>query len=272
MDTITVRQMSLAFPDDMDPVVVPGKPEESFFFLAFSLLLPYLEPYLIRTMKEARRHVTDEALLEDLGKFNAQEGQHYKQHARFNEIVRAQGFPELLAIEKDLDDDYQRFSREKALRFNLAYAEGFEAFTTAMARVSFERGMDEMHPALRELYTWHLVEEFEHRTVAFDVYEHVVGDYLYRLRVGLFAQWHMLRWCLRAQRYMLGADRGLLERHGGAAGRRRRAWEQIRTRAPKLLARVLPTYTPWYTPHRIEMPEGMQALQDRYDAMALRLL
>ena len=28
----------------------------------------------------------------------------------------------------------------------------------------------------------------EHRTVAFDVYDHVCGGYLYRLAVGLFAQ------------------------------------------------------------------------------------
>jgi predicted metal-dependent hydrolase len=269
MDTITVRQMDLAFPDDVDPVVIEGRPEESFFLIAFSLLLPYLEPYLIRTMKEARSRVTDARLGEDLARFNAQEGQHFRQHARFNALIRQKGFPELEAREAALDADYHRFSRERPLRWNLAYAEGFEAFTTAMARVSFEEGFDGMHPAMRDLFSWHLLEEFEHRTVAFDVYEHVVGDYPYRLRVGLYAQWHMLGFCMRTSRYMLASDRALIERYGGKSGSRRRSGHQLR-RLLRLLPKVLPTYTPWYTPHHIAMPEGMQALQDRYDAMAIR--
>lgn len=270
MDVITVRQMDLEFPDDMDPVVVEGNPEESCFFLAFSLLLPYLEPYLIRTMKEAKPLVRDEKLLDDLAKFNAQEGQHFRQHAKFNQVIRSKGFPQLAGLEQALSDDYHRFSREKPLKFNLAYAEGFEAFTTATARFSFEQGLDGMHPALRDLFTWHLVEEFEHRTVAFDVYDQVVGDYFYRLRVGLFAQWHMLRWCNRTARYLMRSTPALVERYGGAAGRRMRARRQLRLFARNLLPKVLPTYLPGYTPHAIRMPEGMQELQDRYDAMAVR--
>ena len=269
MDSITVRQMDLAFPDDIDPVVIEGRPEESCFSIAFSLLLPYLEPYLIRTMKEARPRIRDPRLQEDLARFNAQEGHHFRQHAKFNAVIRSRGFPELAAREAALDADYHRFSREKPLRWNLAYAEGFEAFTTAMARDSFEAGFDGMHPALRDLFAWHLMEEFEHRTVAFDVYEHVVGDYPYRLRVGLYAQWHMLGFCMRTSRYLLESDPTLLERYGGAAGRRRRSWQQLR-RLARLLPKVLPTYLPGYTPHAIEMPEGMQALQDRYDALAVR--
>ena len=35
-----------------------------------------------------------------------------------------------------LDADYRRFTREKSLRWNLAYAEGFEALTTAVAHAS----------------------------------------------------------------------------------------------------------------------------------------
>ena len=86
MDRITVRQMDFTFPDDIDPIVVDGDPGESFATIGLSLLLPYLEPYLIRSMKEARSHVTDPALLEDLEKFNAQEGQHFRQHVKFNKV------------------------------------------------------------------------------------------------------------------------------------------------------------------------------------------
>lgn len=44
---IVVRQMDFDFPRDIDPVVVTGDPEQSYLMIGLSLLLPYLEPYLI---------------------------------------------------------------------------------------------------------------------------------------------------------------------------------------------------------------------------------
>ena len=101
MQDITVRQMDFQFPDGMDPVVIPGEPERSYAIVALSLLLPYLEPYLIRTMKEAKKKVTDPDLRADLEKFSAQEGQHYQQHIRFNDAIREWGFPGLKKFEDD---------------------------------------------------------------------------------------------------------------------------------------------------------------------------
>jgi predicted metal-dependent hydrolase len=268
---ITVRHMDLPFPDDLTPLVLPGRPEESYLFVGLSLLLPYLEPYLIRTMKIARKQIDDPVLVEALERFNAQEGQHFRQHHRFNEVVRRSGFPGLAPLEAQLSDDYRRFSETKSLRFNLAYAEGFEALTTATARWSFEEGvLDSLHPAARDLFSWHLVEEFEHREVAFDVYDHVCGGYLYRLAVGTFAQWHMSRFIARAAAYMLGADPGAREANGGDAGRRARTRDSLRRAARGLLPKVLATYTPWYTPHRIDMPEAVAALGRRYSKLATR--
>lgn len=270
MQDITVRQLDLPFPEDIDPVCVEGSPEEAYGMIGLSLLLPYLEPYLIRTMKEAKKHVTDPELRIDMEKFSAQEGQHYRQHRRFNDVIRTKGFERLKEFEDGLDADYRRFTRTKSLRFNLAYAEGFEAFTTASARFSFEQGFPEgMHPAVRDLFMWHLVEEFEHRTVAFDVYDHVCGGYFYRLFVGLFAQWHMLRFTFRVAGYMLDADPRVLHHYGGRAGRRARQRGQLRMALRHLLPKVLWTYSPRYTPHRIEMPERIKELARHYSERAV---
>src|SRR5262245_40940833 len=132
---ITVRRMRFTFPPDMDTVFIEGEPEESYVNVALSLLLPYLEPYLIRTMRAARDRVSDPGLRADLDKFIAQEGQHYRQHLLFNATFRDRGFDALARLEEELDADYRRFTSSRSLRWNLAYAEGFEAFTTAMARV-----------------------------------------------------------------------------------------------------------------------------------------
>jgi predicted metal-dependent hydrolase len=266
---IVVRQIDFDFPDDIDPVVVAGNPEESYLMIGLSLLLPYLEPYLIRTMKEAKKQVTDAKLIDDLERFSAQEGQHYRQHMRFNDSIRLQGFPGLEPLEKKLSDDYKRFSKTKSLRFNLAYAEGFEALTTASARFSFERETDqETLPAVADLFAWHLLEELEHRTVAFDIYDHVCGGYFYRVVAGLYAQWHMARFIGRVTKYMIEADPAAIERCGGKEGmraRRRKAGPDLRK---QLLPKVLKTYLPSYTPHDIPFEAELQEMATHFSAAA----
>jgi len=268
---ITIRQMPFEFPAELDPMVIPGQPEESYGIVGLSLLLPYLEPYLIRTMKEARKHVEDADLRADIDAFNAQEGQHYRQHMRFNDAIRGFGFPGLDALEAELAADYERFSRERSLRFNLAYAEGFEALTTASAHAFFDEGMNPaMDPHMRALLEWHLIEELEHRTVAFDVYERVCGGYLYRTAVGLFAQWHMTRWIGRAAACMLAADERVLRECGGRAGRKARRKEASRRFRNNLWPRLRRLHLPGYTPHDIAMTPEMHALAERQTKLASR--
>ena len=123
-------------------------------------------------------------------------------------------------VTRELEADYRRFSKTRSLRFNLAYAEGFEALTTASARFAFENGVgSKMTAHARDLFTWHLLEELEHRTVAFEVYAHVCGGYFYRLFAGLYAQWHMSRFIRRVTKLMLKASPEVLEACGGDAGR-----------------------------------------------------
>lgn len=267
---IVVRQMEFDFPSELDPVVVEGNPEQSYLLVGLSLLLPYLEPYLMRTMKEARKEIRDPKLRDDLERFSAQEGQHYQQHIRLNKALRLDAFPKLPALEEQLAADYKRFSREKSLRFNLAYAEGFEALTTATARFTFEKGPDPgTHPAVAALFSWHLVEELEHRTVAFDVYDHIYGDYLYRLTAGLYAQWHMASFIRRVSQHMLEADPAAVERAGGAAGREQRKRRDLPELRRGLLPKLLRTYSPRYRPHDIPFEPDLEVMAAELSGQAV---
>jgi len=270
LDTMTIRKMPFEFPDTIDPVFMNDDHKLSFSLIAGSLLLPHLEPYLIRSMKAAEKYVTDPVVLDGLKKFASQEGQHYQMHKKFNETIRLAGFPGLEALEKELADDYQRFTKTKSLRFNLAYAEGFEAMTmNAVKHLMEPDGFGDDLPVFLQMVEWHFMEELEHRTVAFDVYDHVCGGYFYRLIVGIWAQWHYNNWIRRAAKYMLKTrpqdkpvEKDPAKRTPGSNALKLNA---VRTLFPGLLR----IYLPNYTPHDVEIAPGMQVLADKYSKMAL---
>lgn len=271
LDTITVRRMPFEFTEEIDPVIFPSDHALSFQLVAGSLLLPHLEPYLIRSMKAAREHVHDPAILDGLDRFCAQEGHHYRMHMKFNAAIRRAGFPELEAFEKKLSNDYRRFSQTKSLRFNLAYAEGFEALTMNSIKLLMEPdGFGDDLPDFMQMIEWHFVEELEHRTVAFDVYDHVVGSYPYRLVAGAWAQWHFTSWMRKVAAYMLrtcpqpkeSVDRAT--EHPVYARVSRGA-----TTVGEFLPSVLRIYMPSYSPHDVEIAPGMERLARKYSEMAL---
>jgi uncharacterized protein len=273
-----VRSMAFDLPDYLDPIFVPGQKAVSALLVASSLALPHLEPYLIRTMSAARAHIEDASLLEDLQRFSAQEGHHYRAHKTFNERVRLGGFPELARFEAELEADYRRFTDTKSLRFNLAYAEGFEALSMNLILLLIEtEGLPSGSP-VEDLWGWHFIEEIEHRTVAFDVYQHLAGTYRHRLVIGAWAQWHFFSWVVRVARYIhrtnpatsRDPDPGPTPAPDGPAGRAGRAgpgWRTVITRYVPRLARI---YLPSYTPHAIPFTPQMRGHADRYTAMAAR--
>ena len=269
LDEITVRKMPFEFPTDIDAIFVDGDHKRSFGFIAGSLLLPHLEPYLIRSMKAAEKHVTDPVVADGLDKFVRQEAQHYQMHKKFNQTVRLAGFPELEAFEKELSDDYHRFTSTKSLKFNLAYAEGFEALTmNAVKHMMEPNGFGNDLPSFMQMVEWHFVEELEHRTIAFDVYDHVFGDYLYRLFVGIWAQWHFTRWIRRVTAYMLKV-RPQPKPEKDAMHREEKLAAVQPARIGSLMPGLLRIYLPNYTPHDVEISPGIQALADKYTKMAL---
>lgn len=267
---IPIRRMGFEFPDDMDLVFIEGDPAMSYYFVGAWMMLPYLEPFLIRTVQAAMDQIDDPRLREEMTRFCAQEGQHFRQHARANEVVRRihPSGPRLAELEREVEAEFASWSAEKPLKFNLAYAEGFESMTCAAARTQIEVGMfDYMKEPIRGLMYWHIMEEIEHRTVCFDVYETVVGDYLYRTKMSRFFQTHYLGWCGRFAGAMLEAEPEVLKRFDTPE------WATVRkarlaTYRRRFLPRFLATFMPWYNPARVSLPPGYRQARETFTALA----
>ncbi|MEE8508650.1 MAG: metal-dependent hydrolase [Myxococcota bacterium] len=261
MAHIEVRKIRFRFDKPLDLDVSDEMLTQKLSLLGLSMTMPYLEPYLMRTMKAAQKEIRDTALAQDARKFSQQEGHHYRNHALLNDQIRRQfddaAADELRRIEAALDADYQRFSARKPPRFNLAYAEGFEAMTCSLALAMAEHsGFEtaEMFPG-GEIWAWHMAEEIEHRTVAFDVYQHLVGSYPYRLVFGTWAQYHYVSYVRRFARCMADALGYTMVRASGEMQR-------------SALRRYLGTLRPTYDPAKVPVPDCVDDLLARYSAMA----
>ncbi len=255
MATITVRRPNFDWPSDLPVHPLPNDPSRSCELVALSFTLPYLEPYLIRTMRVAAKEVAEPDLAAEMKAFSGQEAQHFKNHARVNDVVRSKLSPssavQMRSLEDALEADYRRFSAEKSLAFNLAYAEGFEAMTFALARsVLRVADVEGAVPEWANLIAWHLAEEVEHRTVTFDAYEAIVGRYPHRIAVGSYAQVHFLRHLLKMAKVLqndtVGADVSLRQVVVQAV---KRNWRN------GTIPGTLRTLSPMYNPRNVAIPD-----------------
>lgn len=254
MKNIPIRIMGF----EINPVLLEDSIPEAFPAYGLSMTLPYLEPYLIRTMREALKNTSDTAVAEEVKQFIGQEAQHYKQHSILNDILRELS-PEMQGIQKieeRLEADYQYFTKNKSLKFNLAYAEGFEAATCAFGRnlIEFDslkhlksiEGSD-----IFKLFQWHMLEEVEHRTVTFNIYKHLYDDYFYRLIIGTYGQYHFFKYMFLFSNYIAKNSPQALAQ--GKPLKLQAALLNSFGNIIPLLGKLLATYTPWYNPGKLKI-------------------
>ena len=205
---IEIRKIPFEFAEGVSPIWNPSQHEWSHMVNGASLTMPHLEPFLNRTMREASEVIDDPGLVADIKGFVGQEAQHYTNHRRLNDMLKARGYPELAEVEESFDADYKRLAKRSLAR-RLAYCAGFETMTVGITewlvndRGTLFRGAD---PTVSSLILWHMVEETEHKTVAYDVFQTVSGSYWLRLVGLLHGSFHVGFMSRRAYRAMLKKD------------------------------------------------------------------
>lgn len=168
---LPVRRPKPSYDEHTDPVWTPQRPEFACAANSVSLLMPFMEPYFVRSVAAALPHL-DADLESRARSYIGQETQHQHQHRHFNRYLTAH-YPGLCRVERLADSVYRWLGAHRSPGFNLAFAASSEAIAYAAARWSAERrttlfaGAD---PAVAELFLWHLAEEVEHKSVAYDVF------------------------------------------------------------------------------------------------------
>nr|MDP9139902.1 metal-dependent hydrolase [Pseudomonadota bacterium] len=144
--------------------------------------------------------------------FMAQEGQHFRAHRRFNDLLKNRHYPRLATVEDDMAASYARLD-SRSLRTRMAYTVGFETMTIGLTRwlvADRVRLFGHVDTRVVSVMLWHMVEEIEHKCVAFDVYQahfsNSFSGYLARVVGIVHAAVHVIGFSLRGAREILRTE------------------------------------------------------------------
>jgi len=235
-------------------------PEFAQSYNASSLWIPHLERFLNKVMARAASEMkgTDPETIrikDDIRTFIRQEANHYSLHASFNEILPRNGY-DVAAFERHFIAEFERLFTTKSLAFLCAYCEGFETLGPPGA-LTWLGGMEDLiegaRPEVVSLWKWHLVEEFEHRTVCHDVFHALFGGYFMRIYGFLYQFFHLKGFSKQVRQYLLECDRAKMTEAERAESLAREKAHSKRF-ARMMLPRLFKVFSPFYTPRNAEEP------------------
>lgn len=176
------------------------------------LIFPDGERFFIRSVNHYRKQIQDPVLKKQVRLFMAQEVQHGVAHERAWDTLREQGF--------NIDEFLEKYNRRaygKLENFvnhrighwlSLSTTVALEHYTATLAQAVFDTGVleKEMPEDMRNLLYWHACEEIEHKSVAFDVMQHLEPGYFKRIAGFIMATFQLLGFTVMGVRFMVKCD------------------------------------------------------------------
>lgn len=247
---LTVPIRNIRF--NRDPAKQPrwwhgGDPVATAFFNALSCTFPEGEKFFMDSVRHYR-DVAPRELKEQIKGFIGQEAVHSREHAAFNALAREAGYD----VAK-LEDGTRRslaIGRRRAKVKQLAVTCALEHFTAILAHGLLRADSKDMDGAPEDaarLWSWHAMEEIEHKAVAYDTFLMVTRSWWaprrYLLRVMAMVTATLILF------HRIGANMASLYREDGI--NTPRTW--LRTIrylvwSPGILRRVFLDYLTYYRP------------------------
>jgi predicted metal-dependent hydrolase len=246
---IKVRKPRFEFPDDIPFWFNPKNRDASLIANGLSLMAPAFERYFIKAIRDAMPRIRDGGAKEEANRFWLQEGQHARFHIEHQNLLLRK-HPALEAVRDEVNRSYDDLYRNESTDFALAYATTIELAFKPLAKYLVENrnvffaGGD---PRIAAFVLWHFVEEFEHRHAMFDVYQGVVGDYWYRLKVGRRTRSHVNQLNSRVMQACIACEEPPANDPALARIPRMRTWA--------LVLGLLETRSPFHDPRRGRVPQ-----------------
>ncbi|HEY2449357.1 MAG TPA: metal-dependent hydrolase [Mycobacterium sp.] len=197
---------------------VPDDPFSTHTLNVMHLLLPAGERWFIQIITEAEPLVDDAELKAAMKPFIQQESWHAWAHQTVLQRLVEQGIDtrpytdklqKWLSIMGNEHPTWPQVLQRQWLYRRLAIAAALEPFNAVLGQwVIQNRGLDYAgaDQTMLDLLRWHGAEEIEHRSLVFDVYQNVCGNYVLRALTMLLIAPIFLLWWIAGVRFLMAQD------------------------------------------------------------------
>lgn len=266
-----LRQRRVSFDFSESPLHwIPNDPYTSHFISVIHTILPAGEFYFCRLYNKALPLIDDEKLKQDVKGFIRQEAMHAKAHSGgISHFLESQGM-EVRSFIKQIEWLFDHalhdhpfshqlpkpFEREwLVLRLGLIAA--VEHFTCILGKYALENKQwdnQSADPTILDILRWHGAEEIEHRSVAFDVYQHLGGSYPMRYLQMLIAFPLVMMFWVKGSSHLMVQDPALASKQPRALSMffwrewQRKSSEGLLPSLPWLAKQASRYFSPRYNP------------------------
>lgn len=160
----------------------------TFAFNATSAAVPEGERFIVRAVEEAARLISDPRLKKEAETLVHEERAHARMHDAYNAYLESIGLPAL----KHRNETMKLllfFEKRMNLKMRLVTCTIIEHFTAMYSKQILDRGIlegEEVDERMDRIWSWHCIEEMEHRSTAIDLYRALGGGYWMRFFIGAF--------------------------------------------------------------------------------------
>ncbi|HEY8378546.1 MAG TPA: metal-dependent hydrolase [Nannocystis sp.] len=194
MTNLKIRKIPFVFDDDVPFQWHPTNPDFALLTNAIGVLAIGFERYIVAVMKQAKRVIDDPEVAAEADAFMQQEAIHARAHRLHMEAL-IRRYPGLQAAVDGVIARFDALFEAHPLKFHLGYIASLEATFTPFFKMLIDN-RDVLFapgdPRVASLFMWHFVEEIEHRSSALIVFNAVVRQPYYRLRVTQPVRRHVM--------------------------------------------------------------------------------
>ena len=185
---VPIRHMKFDFEaEKIDPKFYLNAELASAYFGSLSIFLTFGEDLVIDTARYHRDFISDPLLKQRVTSLIGQEALHSRLHDEMNDAYRDAGLPvEIFRTLAGYVFDYGFNRLPQPMKLSLMA--GIEHFTAVLAEYMmnheeiFFHSQDEKQ---RAIWMWHMLEESEHKDIAYDVFQSLSNNYALRI-AGFF--------------------------------------------------------------------------------------
>lgn len=188
-----VRHMSFNF-NQSQATLFKDNPWGEYWLATLSAMFPAGERFFVHSVRNLQNQAKTERLQKDIAAFIGQEAMHAKEHEHLNQLIQSSGL-DTEPVSANVEWLMAKLKKYFTPTQQLAITSAAEHFTAIIARQIMRRSdLQERlssNETLKNIWLWHAVEESEHKSVAFDLYQDVSGGNFIRLLVMPFVTLYM---------------------------------------------------------------------------------